>query len=86
MLSLLDVRFECDGIFGKLLVDSGAVGSLIAESCLPPTVKVEPLPSNLKLTSVTMRLGLNGLETGDAGIRTRARFQPVYALVQARTR
>jgi len=34
----------------------------------------------------TMRLGLNGLETGDAGIRTRARFQPVYALVQARTR
>ena len=33
-----------------------------------------------------MRLGLNGLETGDAGIRTRARFQPVYALVQARTR
>jgi len=33
-----------------------------------------------------MRLGLNGLETGDAGIRTRARFQPVHALVQARTR
>jgi len=31
-------------------------------------------------------LGLNGLETGDAGIRTRARFQPVYALVQGRTR
>ena len=35
---------------------------------------------------IIMRLGLHGLETGDAGIRTRARFQPVYALVQARTR
>jgi len=32
-----------------------------------------------------MRLGLNGLETGDAGITTRTRFSPVCTLVQART-
>ena len=38
------------------------------------------------VNGVNMRPGLHGLETGDAGIRTRARFQPVYALVRARTR
>jgi len=45
-------------------VDSGTVGSLIAESCVPPTVKVEPLPSNLKLTAVTgHRIRTAGLAT-----------------------
>ena len=45
-------------------MDSGAVGSLIAESCVPPTVKVEPLPSNLKLTAVTgHRIRTAGLVT-----------------------
>ena len=42
--------------------------------------------TDLPIYPKAMRLGLNGLETGDAGIRTRTRFQPVYALVQARTR
>ena len=51
---------------------------------LPVSLTAAP-PSEV-VGTIVMRLGLHGLETGDAGIRTRARFQPVYALVQARTR